>query len=356
MYYPKQRYSAELARIQRQTLLPEGAVGNIQVETGQIVDVRDTVARGMIPAQHVILNAAQELGIRPDKLNEWLLVNLRGRVEAGQAVAGKDATRGKRVFSPINGIVIAVDEGRVIIQETPQIIKLDAGVRGRVTQVIEGRGVAIEARGAILQGVWGNDRNVIAVVRWEPERDGLDKIPLESLDTTYKNEVVITRSPITATSLDIAVARGFAGIIAPSMSASLIEPVLQASFAVMLTEGFGSMPMSAAVVYLLRQFNGAQGMLDAAQPRRFAERRAELVINRPTTGSLSDTTEAVPLAEGMRVRITRDPYAGVLGTVVELPSHPVVLENGLRVKCAYVEIMAGQEVAVPLANLEVAGT
>jgi hypothetical protein len=252
--------------------------------------------------------------------------------------------------------VIALDEGRVIIQETPQIIKLDAGVRGRVTEIIEGRGVTIEARGAILQGVWGNDRNVIATVRWEPERQGINSISLESLDTTYKNEIVITRNPITATTLDIAVGRGFAGIIAPSMPVSLMDAVLHADYAVMLTEGFGDMRMSPAVVHLLGQFNGAQGMLDAAQPRRFAERRSELVINRPTTGSLIDATEAAPLAEGMRVRVTRNPYAGVLGTVMELPTNPILLDNGLRVKCAIVELMAGEEVAVPLANLEVAGT
>jgi hypothetical protein len=356
MYYPQQRYTSELAAIRRQALLPEGAIGNIQAETGQIVDIRDTVARGLIPARHVIVYAADELGVRPEQVTGLMLVNLRGRVEAGQAIAGKDAARGKRVFAPINGVVIAVEEGRIIIQEMPQMIKLDAGVRGRVVDVIAGRGVTIESRGAILQGAWGNGRNIIAVIRLEPERGGLDTISVDTLDTTYKNEIVITRTPLTETGLGIAVARNFAGIIAPSMSANLVETVLKADFAVMLTEGFGQMLMNPSTVHLLSQFNGAQGMLDAAQPQRFTERRAELIINRPVTGRLIDTTATPqPLEVGTRVRVTRDPYQGVLGTVVELPHNPLLLDNGLCVKCAVVELMAGEYVHIPLANLELGG-
>jgi hypothetical protein len=356
MYYPQQRYTSELAAIRRQALLPEGAIGNIQAETGQVVDIRDTVARGLIPARHLIVYAADELGIRPEQLNERLLVNLRGRVEAGQAIAGKDAARGKRVFAPIGGIIIAIEDGRIIIQEMPQVIKLDAGVRGRVVDVIAGRGVTIESRGAIVQGAWGNGRNIIAVIRWEPERGGLNSVSIDTLDTTYKNEIVLTRNPLTETGLNIAVARNFAGIIAPSMSANLVGTVLNAGFAVMLTEGFGQMVMNPSTAHLLNLFNGAQGMLDAAQPQRFTERRSELIINRPVTGRLVETTAtAQPLEVGTKVRVIREPYLGILGTVMELPHNPLLLDNGLRVKCAVVELMAGEYVHIPLANLELGG-
>ena len=53
--------------------------------------------------------------------------------------------------------------------------------------------------------------------------------------------------------------------------------------------------------------------------------------------------------------MTRDPYQGVLGTVVELPYNPLLLDNGLCVKCAVVELMAGEYVHIPLANLELGG-
>ena len=356
MYYPEQRLISELANIRRQTMLPEVAIGNVQVELNAQVDVRDTVARGLIPARHVVINASEELDVRPDRVRDLLLVNLRDRVDAGQPLAGQSADRGKRVFAPIDGIMIAVDEGRIIIQQIPEIIRLDAGVRGRITQIIEGRGVTIEARGAILQGVWGNDKNVISVMRWEPEDGGVESINLEELDTTYKNEIVIRRRPITPEVLEIGTIRGFSGLVAPSMPASLLDAALNANFAIMLTEGFGDMYMTSGVSHLLSQFNGGQGMLDAAQPQRFAERRSELVINRPVTGDVDDLTQAIPIEVDSRVRITREPYRGTVGTVVELPSNPLLLDNGLRVKCAVVEVLAGDFVDVPLANLELAGT
>jgi transcription elongation GreA/GreB family factor len=356
MYYPKQRYSSELTRIRRQATLPAEALGNIQVEVGQTVDIRDKVARGLIPARHVILEAAHELGIRPDQLGELMLVNPGNRVETGQALAGRDATRGRRVLAPFPGVVIYVGEGQIIMQEMPQLITLEAGVRGRITEVIEGRGVVIQATGAVLQGVWGNDRNAIATIRMEPERGGIESINPESLDTTHKNEIVITRSPLTSLALDVGLARGFAGIIAPSMDANLLDTVLATPYAVMLTGGFGDMRMSSATAHFFSQFDGSQAMLDAAQTQRFTERRAELVINRPTNQQVPDVTAVQPIEVGSEVRITRDPHFGVVGTVEELPPNPVMLENGLRVKIAVVELIAGEYVDVPLANLELAGT
>jgi hypothetical protein len=58
----------------------------------------------------------------------------------------------------------------------------------------------------------------------------------------------------------------------------------------------------------------------------------------------------------MTVRITRAPYAGRTGEVVEIPSNRILLANGLRVMGAYVEIGVDEIVAVPLANIELAGT
>jgi hypothetical protein len=61
------------------------------------------------------------------------------------------------------------------------------------------------------------------------------------------------------------------------------------------------------------------------------------------------------LREGMNVRVTRAPYAGLTGLVVDLPESPVLLDNGLRIRCAQVELVIGETVFVPLTNIEVLG-
>jgi len=74
-YYPDQRYLSKLTTIHREVTLPENAIGNVQVREGARVDVRDKVARGLIPARHVIIDAASELGLRnPQNLSKFMYI------------------------------------------------------------------------------------------------------------------------------------------------------------------------------------------------------------------------------------------------------------------------------------------
>jgi len=55
----------------------------------------------------------------------------------------------------------------------------------------------------------------------------------------------------------------------------------------------------------------------------------------------------------MTVRMLREPNMGQTGRILDLPKSPILLDNGLRVLCAQVELVAGEQLYVPLANLEV---
>lgn len=354
MYYPEQRPIAEMMRIRRRTLLPDYAIGNVRAELGSIVDVRETVARGLVPAQHVLIEAAQELGLRNwDELPNLLLAELRRPIQKGAVIAGRDPERGRRIFAPFDGLIIYVGEGRIVMQAIPEIIDLEAGVRGQVIEVIEGRGVVVEATGGVIQGIWGNDQHVIATLRFEP-RKGIESISADDLDTTYRGDIVITHTPITSKKINIALAQSFAGIVAPSMDASLIDKALNSDLAIMLTTGFGDGQFVRSTLNILEEYDGFQAVLDAALPKRFDDRRAELVINQMSKEDLRGV-DSIALHTGMTVRITRAPYAGRNGRVVALPANKVKLPNGLRVSVAQIEIGVDEIIDVPLANLEVAG-
>ena len=45
MVFPVQRHAIDVTLIQREYLLPEGAIGSVEVQTGMRVDLRDVVAR-----------------------------------------------------------------------------------------------------------------------------------------------------------------------------------------------------------------------------------------------------------------------------------------------------------------------
>ena len=352
-YYPDQRFVSDLATIYREVMLPGEAIGNVIVKAGQAVDIRETVARGLIPERHRIIEAARELRLKDiNSLEHALDVTLNTRVEAGQTIASNG---NRELKAPADGLLVHVGNGRIVMQNMPEIIHLEAGVRGEVVKVYPGRGVAIEAVGAVVQGVWGNGGSVISTLSMEPS-GGIDRLSRDALDTTLKGQVVVTQRPLTANTIEIASQRGFAGLVAPSMDAALMPKAVQSNLKIMLTEGFGNIRMSRAITILLQDFDGQQLTLDAYQPQRWSSRRPELVINIRTIEEAPAPNWRMALQKGMRVRISRDPYMGVSGVVVGLPVHPAQIDNGLRLPVAEVELSTtGEIVDIPLANLELAG-
>ena len=83
--------------------------------------------------------------------------------------------------------------------------------------------------------------------------------------------------------------------------------------------------------------------------------RPEIVIPRDDdeaqTGGHPDRVAGL-LDVGTSVRVIRDPYFGVLGTVVSLPSEPQVLGSESRARVLNVEATTGETVGVPRANVE----
>jgi hypothetical protein len=355
-HYADQRIISEMTTIRREVLLPEEAIGQVRVLQGQRVDIRDSVARGIIPARHVIIEAAEELRLRKkDDLSRKMLKRVGARVKEGEPIAGDDPKRGRRVMAPVRGLIVHVGEGRIIMQSMPRLINLEAGVRGRVIELYP-RGVAIEAVGTLIQGVWGNGRSTIATLRIVPRKGGMEGLPKDTLEAGYRNEVVLSPEMLSSNHLKIAQARQFAGLIVPSMPAALVAEALASDVAIMVTEGFGKHRMPDDMVTLFEECQGYQVTLDAFTPRRNVSRRPEAVVNRPRRDDLPATPDPrLPLRPGVRVRVSRAPHKGVLGRILSTPSDLHILPNGLRIPCAEVELAGGEIAWLPASDLELTG-
>lgn len=357
-HYPEQRFSVRQAIIRREVLLPENAVGAVTVVEGKRVDIHDVVAQGVLPSAYRILDLKRFFNTsKVQEAESLLLVSVGEVVDEAQVLAGKNATRGRRLFAPVKGIVAQVHDGRLFLQEMPKIIDLEAGVRGRVSQIIPGRGVLIETTAAQIQGAWGNDRRIIASLRSEPE-EGVEHIYSDQLNMKYVGAIIVTRRPITRLTLDVMEDQNFAGIIAPSMDYSLRERALNASGAVLLLDGFGDIRMSRSVASFLGEFEGQQVTMDALQPSGWENRHPEIIVNIPSNRVNESVLRAnilLTLRTGMQVRITSEPFVGQVARVVDLPKNPVSLDNGLRIFSAQLELAGGEKVFVPLANLEFTG-
>jgi hypothetical protein len=355
-YYPDQRHVLELTTIQREQTLPEDAIGSVEVRQGASVNLRDIVARGILPSHYLMIDAAKALRLKQTAdLGEYLRVTVGEGVNSKTVLAEVPKQR-RRVISPVDGIVADVNDGKIILQIEPETVELEAGLDGQVIKVQQGQGVLIETYGSVVQGAWGNSRRVIGTLRTEPSA-GLESLYGEDLDIQFRGTIVLTRRPLRQTGLDVMEDQNLGGIIAPSIEADLIDAVLAVKGAVMLTEGFGSLRMSGLVYNMLNNFNGRQATLEAVQPNRWQTRRPEVIVNPSGRGASRAVRPNLnqALTVGTSVRLTRLPHIGDVGTVVNLPKMPVLLENGLKVMCAEVESVTGEKMTVPLANLEVFG-
>jgi hypothetical protein len=143
------------------------------------------------------------------------------------------------------------------------------------------------------------------------------------------------------------------GIIAGGMDAALRQIAEDMPYPVMLTEGFGALPMSQVVFDLLQANMGREALISADTRMRRDARRPEVLIPlREGQGSSEAASGILPLQVDARVRALRAPYLGAVGTVVELPARPQKIESGARLPVALVELGDGEQVHIPLANLE----
>jgi len=356
-YYPDQRHLLSKTAIRRERFLPDTTVGEVTVPSGTRVSVRDVVARGPSPSPYVLIAAARYFNLKdPDKLFDLLQVRIGEEVGTGEVLAGKRGRRGRKLTSPVAGKVVDIAQGRIVLQEITPPMELEAGLNGAVTSVRKGRGVVIEAYGGVVQGVWGNNRRAIGTIRHEPT-DGMENIYGDQVDTQYRGAIIITRRPLKRVSFQVMEDQGFIAVIAPSIEPDLINLALETRTAILITESFGSSKMSNVIAQFLDNMEGRQATVDAWLPEPLETRRPEMIIavpiepgERPSPPNLSAS-----LKNGREVRLTRGTFSGMVGHVTGLPKELVSLDNGLRVPCAQVELVTGEKINVPLANIEVSG-
>jgi hypothetical protein len=358
-YYPEHSFIVGLATIRRERRLPPGAIGEVMVREHQRVEASDVLLRGAVPGDFIIINALERLGLRdPDDFTQEMMEYPVGELVAeGEVIASKGRGRGGRTIkAPTDAVLARVEGGQIILQVNPRPVEIRAMCPGDVTSVRGNNEVLLETVGALIQCAWGNGKRAYSTYKPEPS-EGIESIKGEALMQQYRSTAIITTRPLLSASIfSAAIEQEVKGIIAPSMHADLREAALKQPIPIILTEGFGEQQMSEIVYNLLRDNIGRPAMIDAIEPARWAPGRPEIVIPLPSGGSPPPAPEAdQPLREGVVVRVTRAPYAGMVGRIRRVSDTPRPVENGLRLAGAEVQLPTGRTVYVPLANLEMLG-
>lgn len=335
-----------LTKIRQERMLPQA--GEVVVRRGQQVTPVQVVARASQQRGFTILPAAELLGVSPEDVADYLLVEEGAAVQRQKPLLRKPGLlRQRRLASPVNGILYQVRNGRLILQQTPDLIEVRAMMHGLVVDFIANRGVMIETRGTLIEGAWGSGQEGVGALRTVA---GAAKEPLRSehIDVDARGAILVAGRIDRRDVLEEAEENSVRGVIAGSAPATLMAAMRRVRFPIVLTEGFGAQPMADPIFDLLRQSEGRDASLFAARSGR-----PEIVIPLP---ALQEEEEArgrpEPVTVGRRARILRAPYAGEIGEVVAIHTRSQSTNIGLRAAGADVALSGGKVVFVPFANLD----
>jgi hypothetical protein len=351
MYYPVASRIAALTTVRRERLLP--VTGHVLVSPGEMVGSADVIARCQLPGKVHVLDVSRTLGIPRSRVARTMRKSVGDTVQANELLAaprGPLGRFGKGCRSPIDGEVIEIRDGLILIESAPPAFELRAHVQGKVTNVMPNRGAVISVTGALIQGVWGSGGEAEGVLKMlvdTPQK------PLRgrAIDVSCHGTIVVGGRIMDKEVFEHAVQARVRGIVAGGMDAELRQAVLDLPIPVMLTEGFGALPMSELVFDLLKSHSGRGAMLTADTRTRRGARRPEVLIPLEGHSTAEEGSGMMPLKEGSQVRALRAPYLGAVGTVVDLPAQPRRIESGARLAVAVVDL-DGEQVQIPLANLE----
>lgn len=364
-YTPGLKVSAA-AEMRRARLLP--IAGEVLVSVGQRVQTDTVVARALLPGNVVTLHLSRQLGVAPADLHELLLVKEGGAVSKGQPVARSKGMFGlmkQTVESPTTGTLESVSKvsGQALFREAPLPVEVKAYLAGTVAAVDPPFGCEIAARGTFVQGIFGigpETSGPVVVLNGDPAR------PLAPGDIRpeHKGAVLVGGSLAALPVLRRAIEVGAAALVTGGLDAADLKQLLgydlgvaitgneSAGLTLVVTEGFGELAMSARTLRLLSAAAGRTASASGATQIRAGVMRPEVLVPGDVAEVEHTAVDSGLLAPGSAVRIIRDPHFGALGSVVELPPEPRLLDTEAKVRILTVALAGGQRVTLPRANVE----
>ncbi len=349
--------------------------GEVQRKLGERVTSQDVVAETLLPGDVFPVNLANQLGLVPAEVPRSLLKSIGDTVMVGELLAVSPGMFGffrAEYHSKHTGTIESVSNitGQMILRG-PQIpVRVLAYTNGTVVEVLPREGVIVESEAALIQGIFGIGGEAYGTVCVVSARADQDLTP-ELLNDSHRGKIVVAGRRIPGAAIRRAAELGVSAIVAGGIDDQDLRDILgydlgvaitgteQIGVTVIITEGFGEIAMADRTFAILKSHHGAPAAVNGATQIRAGVIRPEIVIplpDRSHTNKVAATVGGGVLDIGSPVRIIRDPYFGVLGTVSHLPPEPQLLETGSKARVLEVNCADGRQLSVPRANVEIVST
>jgi hypothetical protein len=263
--------------------------------------------------------------------------------------------------------LISPETGHVAVRTASKPIEVRAYIGGVVQSVEPGKSVTIAAHGAMVQGIFGVGGEKVGTLRVLPIP--VDKVLSRAdIPEDCSGKVLVGGLAPSAEVLRCAAERGACGMVVGSVDDRALkdyvgrdigialtgdEPV---NMTLMVTEGFGMIPMAQRIPELLRPLDGREVSINGATQVRAGAVRPELIavhLGIQDGASAPNLAASSPgLQVGSRVRLIRVPYFGMWAEVIELPTHMEQIPTGAYARVLRARLNDGTVVTVPRANVE----
>lgn len=360
--------------LRKRRILP--IAGAVLAEAGDRVQADTVVARAELPGKVHAVNVANLLGVAPDEVREYLLKR-EGEPLAKDEVFAETKPFLKflksEVRSPITGTLESVSAvtGQALFREPPRVLDLLAYVTGAVVEVHPPHGVTVETECSLVQGIFG-----VGGETWGPIVMAV-KSPEESLEPGHlsppmKGAIVVGGSFLGSRTMARAKEVGVAALVVGGIHDRDLRDLLgydlgvaitgteRVGFTLVITEGFGAIPMAAKTFALLSRHAGQQASISGATQIRAGVIRPEVIIPRAASAASAHVKGGAPegghpggLKVGDLVRVIRDPLFGHIGQVAALPPELRQVETESHVRVLEVRFQDGATAVIPRANVEI---
>ena len=347
--------------------------GNVLVKSGDQLSPDTIVASTNLPGNVQMLKVSNILNIDPKDVVEALQVKEGQEVKKGDIIAETSGIFGmfkSSVESPVDGTIESISQstGRVVVREAPIPVEVDAYVSGVVDEVVENEGIVLKSNAAFIQGIFGiagEKRGDLLLVSSGPG----EELAADQITADMKGKILIGGSFLSLEAYKKALSVQVAGIVVGGFNYYDLKAVLgynlgvaitgteKLNTALIVTEGYGSIPMSESTFSLLKENDGKAASINGATQIRAGVIRPEIVIPIDSVNKEDDSKSKVPegIQEGSVVRVIRSPNFGKIGKVISLPAELNKMESETMVRVAEINI-DGKNILIPRANLEMVET
>ena len=345
--------------------------GDVLVKTGDRVSAQQIVAQTFTPGDVMPLNIANLLSLPPADVPDCMLKKVGDRIAIGDPLARTKGIFGKfrnEYASKVAGTIESISSvtGQLILRGEPQPLQVEAFLAGTVVEIIPDEGCVIEAEVTLIQGIFGIGGETYGPIRLACASHD-QELTGDLILPDMKGCVVIGGARIDMDAIQRARQVGVSAVVTGGLDDKDLEELLGYNLGVaitgsehvgltlIVTEGFGEIAMAERTFKLLASRQGDQAAVNGATQIRAGVMRPEIVIplSERELSHERESVDAVGYLElGKPVRIIRDPYFGLIGSVSDLPPELRVLASGSKARVLEVKLDSGENVIIPRANVE----